>query len=100
LIEFKSKQENEAIKHANAFAALLREHNSGFITLGPAAAALTKLKGMYRWHIVIKSIKVKDPSAQIVHKALQQTINEYRNSSLGKKNTMKLTVDVDPVGMM
>ncbi|MBI4811726.1 MAG: primosomal protein N', partial [Ignavibacteriales bacterium] len=100
LVEFKGVNGNDVIGHAQKFVELLRKHNSHFIILGPAPAALVKLKGYFRWHVIIKSIKTKDPSGKTIHIALKQAIELYRNSPVGKTKSVKVIIDVDPVGMM
>ncbi|MDI6767269.1 MAG: primosomal protein N' [Bacteroidota bacterium] len=100
LIEFKGKQENDVIKNSSKFAELLKKYTKYFITLGPAAAAITKLKGQHRWHIIVKSLKTVDPAGKFVHKAIQQAIQDYQKSTVGKSKSVKMIIDVDPVGMM
>ena len=100
LIEFKGKRENEVILHAREFAKLLRKQSAAQIILGPAAAAIAKVKGYFRWHIVIKSLKTKDPSGKLVHTRLQEAVSVYRASPFVKAKNVKMTIDVDPVGLM
>jgi primosomal protein N' (replication factor Y) len=100
LIEFKGKNGNEVIEHAQNFRGLLKKQNSHFLVLGPAAAALARLKGLFRWHIILKSLKAKDTSGKIVHGVLQEAVDVYRKSPGGKSKSVKMIIDVDPVGMM
>jgi len=100
LIEFKGKRENEVALHAQEFIKLLKKRNATLIILGPAPAAITKIKGFFRYHIVIKSVKSGDPAGKIVHTALNEAVSVYRASSFAKGRSVKLTIDVDPVGMM
>ncbi len=100
LIECKGKNESEVIKHATAIALLLKKNNSSFLLLGPAAAAMTKLKGEYRWHIILKDLKSKDPSGHQLHRALNNAFKSYFSSTLGKSKSAKILIDIDPVGMM
>jgi len=100
LLEFKGKDEHEVIRHARALADELQRKKFPGIVLGPASAALAKLGGKYRWHIVLKIEKISDPSAQRSHRSLAAAIEVYRNSRLGKSRTVQFIVDVDPVGML
>jgi primosomal protein N' (replication factor Y) len=100
LIEFKGTNEAEVIRHASAFADILKKYRARFITLGPAAAAIAKLKNMYRWHVVVKSVKEQDPSGHIMHSTIQSAMQMYKKTALGKSRSVKMIVDVDPVGMM
>lgn len=100
LIEFKSTKEKDVVRHSSKFAELLKTYAKHFIILGPAAAALTKLRGQYRWHIIVKSLKTVDPAGKFVHKAIRQAIQDYHKSTIGKTKSVKMIIDVDPVGMM
>jgi primosomal protein N' (replication factor Y) len=99
LIEFKGKTESEVIEYANMFASIIKKNNGHFITMGPAAAALTKLQGEFRWHVVIKSLRSSDPAGKFVHQTLTKTLKHVRDL-LRKNRAVKVIVDVDPVGMM
>ena len=99
-MEFKGSREADVMKHATTFAIMLKPHRTHFTTLGPAPAALARLKGLYRWHLVIKTLKDVDPSGQRTHAALQSAIQLYRKSNGGRNSSVKLVLDVDPVGMM
>lgn len=112
LIELKGERENEVMRHAERLAELLKAppaselspnragKNSHYITLGPAPAAIPKLKGNFRWHIVIKNLRVVDPAGKHLHSALARVLQSYENSALGKSRRVKIVIDVDPVGMM
>lgn len=100
LIELTGKRENEVMRHAEWFAQLLKSNNTHFITLGPAPAAISKLKGKFRWHIVIKNLRDVDPAGKLLHTALSDALRLYKSSALGKSRAVKLIIDVDPVGMM
>ena len=86
--------------HAQKFADLLRKSSAVFKVLGPASAVLTRLKGEFRWQIILKSLKEKDPAGQAVHKALSSAVHSFKSTLLGKSRSVKMIVDVDPVGMM
>ncbi|MBI4548301.1 MAG: primosomal protein N' [Ignavibacteriae bacterium] len=100
LIEFKGKREIDVMNHVLRFASLLKQQNSAFITLGPAPATIARLKGMYRWHIVVKDVKSIDPSGQRVHQAITSAMKAYGQSTVSRKKSVKLVIDVDPIGMM
>ena len=100
LIEFKGKQENEVLRYASEFAGLLKQHGRHFITLGPAEAVIARLRGSFRCHIVIKDLKISDPSGAYLHQALGKALDSFRGSAMGKNKSVQLIIDVDPVGMM
>jgi primosomal protein N' (replication factor Y) (superfamily II helicase) len=101
LVEFKGVQESEVGQHANKFAEFLTpKAGKHFIVLGPADAAIPKIKNQYRKHLVIKSLKAVDPAGSYVRAALSQAREQYLTSSFGKNRRVQMTIDVDPQGMM
>jgi primosomal protein N' (replication factor Y) len=93
LIEFRATSEAAVVKEANAVAGRLTS-DGHWIMLGPASAAIPKLKGNFRWHILLKSFKESDPAGQRLHEALRRAL-QHR-----KGGTAKVVIDVDPVAMM
>jgi primosomal protein N' (replication factor Y) len=102
LVEFKGQHEEEVHHHSRKFAGFLldpkyREH---LIVLGPADAAIPRLRGQFRKHVVIKGLKKTDPGGAKLHAALASAKQWYVGSALGKNRAVQMTIDVDPVGMM
>ena len=100
LVEFKGGNEQEVANHARMFSGFLKKRTAAFEILGPAAAAITKIKNMYRWHVVIKSLKTNDPSGKRTHEALNEAVVAYKKTPIGKSKPVKMIIDVDPVGTM
>jgi primosomal protein N' (replication factor Y) len=102
LLEFSGEQENEVQHHAKKFAEFLAMHNRQhrFIILGPADAAIPKIKNVFRKHIVVKDLKSHDPSGLYLRSALLKAKAQYEASSLAVHRKIKMTIDVDPQGMM
>jgi primosomal protein N' (replication factor Y) len=104
LIEIKGTNEADVTKHAIKFSEHLKSNlpkaGGQLIILGPSEAAIPKLKNFYRWHILIKDLKSKDPSGKILKDVLTKAVNGYNNSNLAKNRSVKIIIDVDPVGMM
>lgn len=102
LIEFKGKNENEVDHHAKKFAEALRseQKNSIFSVLGPADAAIPKIKNLYRKLVVIKNYRDKDSGGGLLRAAIVQAKTRYESSALRKTKEVTLTIDVDPQGMM
>ena len=102
LVEFKCEREHEAHHHAKKFAEYLAhqtiERHS--ILLGPADAAIPRVRNKFRKHVIIKNLKSKDPSGSLLHAALLNAKRQYDSSPLGKNRNVQMTIDADPVGMM
>lgn len=97
LIEFRGKSEQEVMESAMRFASLIKKQSEHHIMMGPAPAALAKLQNDYRWHLIIKSLRGKDPSGSHAHKMLSAAIRKYRE---GNQKKTRMVIDVDPAGMM
>ncbi|HTK80758.1 MAG TPA: primosomal protein N' [Bacteroidota bacterium] len=99
LIECKGERENAVREHIAALAGLLPKNGAGMV-LGPSPAAIPRINGQFRWHIVLKDSKSKDPSGELLHRTVRKAIEAYHALPLGKRKEVRWIVDVDPVGMM
>jgi primosomal protein N' (replication factor Y) len=101
LLEFKGEKENEVEHHAKKFAEMLIPHSGSFFTvLGPADAAIPRIKGHFRKHIMVKDMKNTDPGGGHLRSALLKARERYYSSALGKNRGVQVSIDVDPQGMM
>jgi primosomal protein N' (replication factor Y) len=100
LIEFRGKSETDVLRNAAAVAETLRRNHSHMITLGPATAAISRLKGLFRCHILLKDLKRHDSSARPIQRAVEEVLLNYSESKAGGLKSVSVTVDVDPIGMM
>jgi primosomal protein N' (replication factor Y) len=102
LVEFSGTHEPNVQHHARRFAELVTARNQGkaFIVLGPADAAIPKIRDQYRKHILIKDLRAFDAGGQILRWALTGAMREYESSQLGKSKGIRFVVDVDPHGVM
>jgi primosomal protein N' (replication factor Y) len=102
LLEFSGERENEVQHHAKKFTEYLSTHNQQkrFIILGPADAAIPKIKNVFRKHVVIKDLKEYDPSGAYLRSALLKAKAQFDASPLAAHKIIKMIIDVDPQGMM
>ncbi len=102
LIEFKGERENEVYHHAKKFAEMLRDANTfpANLILGPADAAIPKIKKNFRKHVIVKNLKAIDTTGAQLRTLLSRARQKYRTSPLGKAKGVTMTIDVDPQGMM
>jgi primosomal protein N' (replication factor Y) (superfamily II helicase) len=88
----RAPSEEEAIARSTALARLIQPAPEGIRVLGPAAAAMVRLKNEYRYQMLIKS-----SSRPRLNELLQQS----RAFALKEKwNATALVIDVDPVTML
>ena len=60
----------------------------------PTPALISRLKGQYRYQILIKSPKETDPGGKILRKAILDSFTEFNRKSRYKD--VRLIYDVDP----
>ena len=70
-----------------------------YLQITPVSTALiARLKGQYRYHILVKSSKEKDPGGGILRKAVLDSFIEFNRKS--RFRDVKLIFDVDPQSVM
>ncbi len=86
-LSFRGRKESNVIKVGEGVRdELLKKDNSGKISVaGPAPAPIARIRGMYRWHLFLKSDKAENIT-QLLRKALKNK----------KEKGVMITVDIDP----
>ena len=97
LIEAKGENEEKVRKGAEKFASLLKRENAVFAILGPAPAVIGKVRNQYRWHIILKNAKSKDPGGAHLRDAVRRARAAFESAG---GTDVRLIVDVDPAGLM
>ena len=97
LVETRGKDEGKVRKAAERFADLIQGPDGAFMRLGPAPAVIGRINNYYRWHIIIKDLKARDPGGAILRQSLQSARARTEGSIA---RDVRITIDVDPVGMM
>ena len=98
IVEFRSKDQKEAEQHARQFRQLLPTENSAFELLGPTAALLWKLRGWYRYQLIIKNLKGADPGGRIFFAIFRRAYDAYQKNHASRN--VELIVDVDAQSLM
>ena len=96
LIRFSGKVESEVMKAAERFRELQEERIGQLEILGPAAAAVTRVKDRYQYQILVKSSKDVDPSGEHLRHAVSFTRRAY--NAVPKLGKVSMVIDVDPMG--
>jgi primosomal protein N' (replication factor Y) len=97
LIEMKGKNQEEVRRQAERFFRILGSSNGASRLLGPAPAVIAKINNQYRWHILIKNMKTTDPGGAHMRQALRKAVGLFDQQ---RKQSVRLIIDVDPVGLM
>jgi primosomal protein N' (replication factor Y) len=105
LIEFRGLHENIVQQCATRFASLFPERASFYERLGPAPPSIPKLRGEYRWHLLIKDMKHQksgsggsDPNGDKIRRLLMGALDQYQSRFASPH--VKVTVDVDVQGVL
>jgi len=97
LVETKGESEDHVRDEAERFAGALRSTGLRARLLGPAPAVIGKIDRKYRWHLILKCLKEEDPTLAAVREALRTA---SRQTEQKRRRDVRLTVDVDPAGLM
>ncbi|MFN3872972.1 MAG: primosomal protein N' [Ignavibacterium sp.] len=98
LIETKDKSEQKAKGAAVDFRKALRKYEKHLKISEPTTALIYKLKGFYRYHILIKSFRKTDPAGKLLRRAVLEAFTEFNRVSRFKD--VKLFYDIDPQSIM
>ena len=98
LIEAKDLDNRKAEGAIKDFYKELSAYSKWLKIMEPATAILARLKGYYRYHILIKSTKELDPGGAILRKAILNSFSEFNRKS--RYRDVKLIYDIDPQSIM
>jgi primosomal protein N' (replication factor Y) len=94
LIETKDEDEQKAKGALIDFYKELLLYKKYLKTTPPSPAIISKLKGSYRYHLLIKSGKDSDPGGKVLQNALFSAYAEFNRKS--RYRNIRLFFDVDP----
>lgn len=94
LIEVKDEKEDKSRGAIKDLFEILKKESKGLKITPPTEAIIYRIKGFYRWQILIKSSKKIDPSGKSLRTALLNTMIEFNQKS--RYRDVKLIIDVDP----
>lgn len=97
-IEFSGGDEHQVHDHAHRFAGLLPKGHNNFFHIGPTPPTIVRLRNKYRRLIIIKNIKILDPTGEQVREHIRHAITTY-NQKFAHRN-VHFTVDIDSFGIM
>jgi primosomal protein N' (replication factor Y) len=91
-VRVEGADEHAALRFAARIAAQLRSDSSELLkVLGPAPAPLARLRGRYRFHILLKAPR---------HDTLRLAIEKLAGTGPTRGEGNRLAIDVDPVDML
>jgi primosomal protein N' (replication factor Y) (superfamily II helicase) len=99
IVETKSADRNlSESKIKEIYNLVMKLDSKKYLNLFPPTPPLfSKLKNQYRYHLLIKASKEKDPSGSYLIKILK-AVEEYSSTKLSSK--VRLTIDVDAINLL
>ncbi len=94
LIETKDSDEDKAKGASIDFHKELLNYRKWLKISSPASAIIARLKGNYRFQILIKSLRNTDPGGKILRQAVLNSFVEFNRKS--RYRDIKIIIDVDP----
>ncbi len=94
LIEAKDQSNEKAKGAITTYHNELKKYSKWLKISSPTPAIISRLKGQYRYQILIKSPKETDPGGKIIRKAILDSFAEFNRKSRYKD--VRLIYDVDP----
>ena len=98
LIETKDANEARAKNAIRDFYNILIKQSNKLLIVPPTDAIIHKLKGQFRYHLLIKSRRDLDPNGRILRTAILNTFIEF--NKISRFRDVKLIIDIDPQSMM
>ncbi|MDX1700013.1 MAG: primosomal protein N', partial [Melioribacteraceae bacterium] len=98
VVEIRNEDEQKAKHAVNDFHKRLVKFGDKLLILPPNEAVIVKIKGIYRYQIMVKSLKKSDTNGKILRNALYNAFSEYNQRSRFKD--VKVSFDVDPQSVM
>ena len=92
-ILFQGEDEQKVIAEAQRFTALMRKQGDGMVILGPAPSVVSRVRGQYRWHLLVRS-----PNSKRLREVVRTARNTWEQDA--DRKHLQIKVNVDPMGMM
>lgn len=98
VIEAKDKEEKKALGAMKEFYNELLAFKKYLKITSPTSAVIARLKGEYRFQIVLKTDRVTDPSGSILRKAISESFMRFNRKT--KIKDIKIFFDIDPQSIL
>jgi primosomal protein N' (replication factor Y) len=98
LIEIKSLSDSQAKNAITHFYNLLLKSKRSVIIFPPCEAVIAKLKGYYRYQILLKSSREKDLSGANLRFTIQNALAEYNKNP--RFQDCRIIIDIDPQNVL
>ena len=93
IIEFTSTDQHLCHDHAHYFANFIPKSQQAFFHIGPTTPVIERIRSLFRRIIIIKNIKILDPTGDQVRNAIKHALSLY-NQKHAHRN-VHITIDID-----
>jgi primosomal protein N' (replication factor Y) len=98
LVESKDEIEEDAFGALRDFYNFILPYQKQVKMTYPTPALISRIKGQYRFHLLLRTDKSDDQSGHILRTAISNALTEYNQKSRYKD--IRLFVDIDPVSII
>ena len=97
-VELSGRDRDKVKSRADSLVNKIQERPEGMEVIGPAPCPLERIRGQFRYQIILKSLKSKDRNGERFHVFLRGHFGEGGGPQ--PKSGVKMTVDIDPVSLL
>ncbi len=97
-IEVRGLNVDAVRKTASEIGARLRQRARRFAVLGPSPAPLSRVRRMYRWHLLTRQARHVEPSGAEMRQVVREVVHDI--VPVARKQRVTVTVNVDPVNLL
>jgi len=98
LIEFKDLEEGIAKGAADDFSNNIQQYRQKLRITPVSPALISRIKGFYRFQVIVKSLRDSDPGGALLRKAVTESIIEFNKSS--RYRDIRYIIDMDPQSIL
>ncbi len=94
LIEFRDKNEDKARELIIGFYKILSAYRKYAVISAPTAAVISKLRGEYRFQVIVKTEKEKDKSGGVLREVVKKSYDSFQEQYGSRE--VRITLDFNP----
>tara|TARA_Y100000590_G_scaffold469226_1_gene655646 strand:- start:898 stop:2994 length:2097 start_codon:yes stop_codon:yes gene_type:complete len=97
-VELSGRDRDKVKSRADNLVKKIQERPKGMEVIGPAPCPLERIRGQFRYQIILKSMKSKDRNGERFHAFLSRHFCEEGGAQ--PKSGVRMTIDIDPVSLL
>ena len=97
-VELSGRDQDKVKSRADSLVNKIQERPEGMEVIGPAPCPLERIRGQFRYQIILKSLKSKDRNGNRFHTFLNRYFGDRDRPQ--PKSGVKMIIDIDPVSLL